>query len=279
MSSDLDVMIETLRRCEVLKESEVKWLCGKAMEVLVEESNVQRIDSPVTICGDIHGQFYDLVELFKVGGDCPQTNYLFMGDFVDRGFYSVETFLLLLALKVRLASQISSSWKESTTQPPNAKIDRIDRIDRSIESNRTDDAKCDDAPTDRLTALFPHYPRPAIRSYRSGALSRQDIPHPREPRVEADHAGVRVLRRVPSEVRQRKRVAVLHGHIRLPVAVRARGQSHPVRPRRVIPHDHERGSDPDDRSKARGAARRRDVRPAVVRRVLYTGPHTTPSAW
>lgn len=43
-----------------------------------------------------------MAELFKVGGECPQTNYLFMGDFVDRGFYSVETFLLLLALKVRL---------------------------------------------------------------------------------------------------------------------------------------------------------------------------------
>lgn len=99
-SSDLDRQIEQLRRCEIIKESEVKSLCAKAREILVEESNVQRVDAPVTVCGDIHGQFYDLKELFKVGGDVPDTNYLFMGDFVDRGFYSVETFLLLLALKV-----------------------------------------------------------------------------------------------------------------------------------------------------------------------------------
>ena len=44
------------------------------------------------------------MELFQVGGECPDTNYLFMGDFVDRGYYSVETFLLLLALKVRNSS-------------------------------------------------------------------------------------------------------------------------------------------------------------------------------
>lgn len=64
------------------------------------------------LCGDIHGQFYDLKELFTVGGECPQTNYLFMGDFVDRGFYSVETFLLLLALKVsthRLEAGLATS--------------------------------------------------------------------------------------------------------------------------------------------------------------------------
>lgn len=73
----------------------------------MEESNVQKIDAPVTLCGDIHGQFYDLMELFKVGGDIPEANYLFMGDFVDRGFYSVETFLLLLALKVRYPDRIT----------------------------------------------------------------------------------------------------------------------------------------------------------------------------
>lgn len=127
--SDLDEQIERLKKCEYLKESEVKALCDKAREILIDESNVQRVDAPVTICGlwisnklnfskiitptfhcvcdnsnkgDIHGQFYDLLELFKVGGECPYTNYLFLGDFVDRGYYSVETFLLLLALKVSL---------------------------------------------------------------------------------------------------------------------------------------------------------------------------------
>jgi len=95
-----------LKRCEFIKESEVKALCTRAKEILLEESNVQFIQSPVTICGDIHGQFFDLMELFQVGGECPETNYLFMGDFVDRGYYSVETFLLLLALKVRYPDRI-----------------------------------------------------------------------------------------------------------------------------------------------------------------------------
>lgn len=107
MGGDLDKWIEQLKRCEPISESDVKVLCHLALDVLVEESNVQQVSAPVTVCGDIHGQFFDMKELFTVGGHCPSTNYLFMGDFVDRGFYSVETFLLLLALKVKHPDRIT----------------------------------------------------------------------------------------------------------------------------------------------------------------------------
>ncbi|KAH8364100.1 hypothetical protein KR084_002516 [Drosophila pseudotakahashii] len=105
--SSLDRQIEQLYRCEVLKEFEVKILCAKVREILVEEANIHRLDTPVTVCGDIHGQFYDLKELLKVAGQVPEKNFLFMGDFVDRGHFSLETFLLLLALKVRYPDRIA----------------------------------------------------------------------------------------------------------------------------------------------------------------------------
>jgi len=77
--------------------------CVEAREILAKESNVQNVKCPVTICGDVHGQFHDLLELFKIGGKSPDTNYLFMGDYVDRGYHSVETVTLLVSLKVFLS--------------------------------------------------------------------------------------------------------------------------------------------------------------------------------
>ncbi|KAK4777212.1 hypothetical protein SAY86_005900 [Trapa natans] len=106
-STDLDEQISQLMQCKPLSEPQVRALSEKAKEILMEESNVQPVKSPVTICGDIHGQFHDLIELFKIGGQCPDTNYLFMGDYVDRGYYSVETVTLLVALKVRYHQRIT----------------------------------------------------------------------------------------------------------------------------------------------------------------------------
>jgi diadenosine tetraphosphatase ApaH/serine/threonine PP2A family protein phosphatase len=79
----------------------------RGQEYLLEESNVQPVSSPVTICGDIHGQFYDLMELFRVGGEMPDMAYVFMGDYVDRGYYSLESFTTFLVLKARYPDKIT----------------------------------------------------------------------------------------------------------------------------------------------------------------------------
>jgi len=106
-SSEIDRQIELLMKCELPDQQSVNQLCAKACEVLKNEANVQRVDSPVVICGDVHGQFWDLLKLFNEGGRLPDANYIFLGDFVDRGLYSIETFLLLIALKVRFPDRIT----------------------------------------------------------------------------------------------------------------------------------------------------------------------------
>lgn len=63
--------------------------------------------SVVQVCGDIHGQFHDLVKLFATGGEVPSTNYIFMGDFVDRGYNSLEVFTLLMLLKARYPAHMT----------------------------------------------------------------------------------------------------------------------------------------------------------------------------
>lgn len=104
---NLDAIIERLKNFGSVTEAEVKFLTDKAIEILVNETNVQFVRAPVTVCGDVHGQLHDLIELFRIGGDVPSTNYLFLGDYVDRGYYSVETISLLLALKVRYKERIT----------------------------------------------------------------------------------------------------------------------------------------------------------------------------
>ncbi|KAG2655018.1 hypothetical protein PVAP13_1NG555200 [Panicum virgatum] len=84
-----------------LSESEIKQLCAAAKEIFLQQPNLLELEAPIKICGDVHGQYSDLLRLFDYGGYPPQANYLFLGDYVDRGKQSLETICLLLAYKVK----------------------------------------------------------------------------------------------------------------------------------------------------------------------------------
>jgi len=75
---DVDQWLATIRTCTPLPEADMRRLCTLVKELLIEESNIQPVHTPVTVCGDIHGQFYDVLELFRVGGMVPETRYIFM---------------------------------------------------------------------------------------------------------------------------------------------------------------------------------------------------------
>lgn len=103
----LDEIIEYLRYSKHIPEETIYELCLKCQELLVNESNVTHVDTPVTICGDIHGQLHDLLTLFEKSEGIEKNRFIFLGDFVDRGFYSLESFLLLLCYKLRYPDRIT----------------------------------------------------------------------------------------------------------------------------------------------------------------------------
>ncbi|KAJ8951666.1 hypothetical protein NQ318_012207 [Aromia moschata] len=84
-----------------MTESEVRGLCLKSREIFLQQPILLELEAPLKICGDIHGQYTDLLRLFEYGGFPPEANYLFLGDYVDRGKQSLETICLLLAYKIK----------------------------------------------------------------------------------------------------------------------------------------------------------------------------------
>ncbi|KAK1301916.1 Serine/threonine-protein phosphatase PP1 [Acorus calamus] len=84
-----------------LSEAEIRQLCLLSKNIFMQQPNLLELEAPIKICGDIHGQYSDLLRLFEYGGFPPKSNYLFLGDYVDRGKQSLETICLLLAYKIK----------------------------------------------------------------------------------------------------------------------------------------------------------------------------------
>ena len=89
-----------------ITEKDCRLLCDSARTIFLSEPPLLEVAAPVKIAGDVHGQYSDLLRLFRAGGMPPETRYLFMGDYVDRGKNSIETICLLMAFKVRYPNKI-----------------------------------------------------------------------------------------------------------------------------------------------------------------------------
>ena len=84
-----------------LKEEEIKFLIDKSLPIIKEQKMLVELEAPLHVCGDIHGQYYDLLRIFDHCGYPGEFNYLFLGDYVDRGKQSLETVCLLLCYKIK----------------------------------------------------------------------------------------------------------------------------------------------------------------------------------
>ena len=97
----LDIRGSRLAKILQLAETEIRGLCLKSREIFLSQPILLELNAPLKICGDIHGQYCDLLRHFEYGGFPPKANYMFLGNYVDHGKQSIETISLLLAYKIK----------------------------------------------------------------------------------------------------------------------------------------------------------------------------------
>lgn len=97
---DWKVLRDHLGKEGKISKDDCHQLLNDSLSMLKKEPNLLKLKDPVTVVGDIHGQYYDFIKLLDVGGDPENTKYLFLGDYVDRGSFSVEVVLLVYAIKL-----------------------------------------------------------------------------------------------------------------------------------------------------------------------------------
>ena len=90
-----------------LKDEEIRFLIDKSQSIIREQKMLVELEAPLHVCGDIHGQYYDLLRIFEHCGYPGEYNYLFLGDYVDRGKQSLETICLLLCYKIKYPDKVT----------------------------------------------------------------------------------------------------------------------------------------------------------------------------
>lgn len=150
---DIDQCLANLKEGKILTERNLRTVCEKAKEIFMQESNLTPVRAPVTLVGDIHGQFYDFLELLAKGGEPPAANYVFMGDFVDRGHHSVETMEYLILLKVKYPSHITLIRGNHESRQVSFSYGLYEEINRKYGNSN---------PWHCLTELFDHLPIAAL---------------------------------------------------------------------------------------------------------------------
>ena len=90
-----------------LKEDEIKFLIDQSLKIIKDQKMLVELEAPLHVCGDIHGQYYDLLRIFEHCGYPGEYNYLFLGDYVDRGKQSLETVCLLLCYKIKYPDKVT----------------------------------------------------------------------------------------------------------------------------------------------------------------------------
>ena len=107
-----------------------------SIEILRLEDNCVWVQSPITIVGDIHGQFYDLMQVFEISGSLPETSFLFLGDYVDWGYNSVECFCYLLIMKIKYRCRITLLWGNHESNEINKTYGFYDECFRKYDTEK-----------------------------------------------------------------------------------------------------------------------------------------------
>ena len=103
----LSIQSKLLSRNETITEKEIAYLIAKSLDVLMSQPSFLELESPINICGDIHGQFNDLIRIFNsVGYPSEKNRFLFLGDYVDRGNQSLECICLLMTYKLQFPNSM-----------------------------------------------------------------------------------------------------------------------------------------------------------------------------